>query len=112
MKVVSIVALLLLAGYITNAQSSAIADSLAHKIARKMKDSLGLSDAQRLDLHQVNLQINETKMSKRQQYSGMDSLRIHIQGVENTRDSLYRPILGEEKYQLYLQKKRNLVNNN
>lgn len=99
---------LVTAGFAANAQSTP-ADIIADKIAQKMKDSLSLSASQKLEIYQINLQLHEHKLSKRAQYAGTDSAGVHVQRVENTRDLLYRPVLGENKYQLYLQKKRNLL---
>ncbi|HYD20791.1 MAG TPA: hypothetical protein VEB40_04890 [Flavipsychrobacter sp.] len=111
MKAVFIL-LLVIAAPRLYAQTSNPATELAEKIAVKMKDTLGLTNVQKGQVYDVNLQLHEAKMAKRQQYTGTDSLQIHIQRVENMRDSLYRTVLGEEKYQLYLEKKKNLVNNN
>jgi hypothetical protein len=96
----------------THAQTSAPAVELAQKIAKKMKDSLNLNGNQRSQVYAINLQLHNQKQLIRQQNSNPDSLSRKIQRVEKMRDSLYRPVLGEPKYQLYLQKKRNLVNNN
>lgn len=87
-------------------------EAYAEKVAVRMKDSLQLSVQQKDQLYQINLQLHQSKMAKRQQYASMDSLHVHIQRVENMRDSLYRAVLSEEKYQLYLQKKQTLLNNN
>lgn len=110
MKIVFVL-VFLIAAFSVNAQTSPAA-AVADKIAQKMKDSLDLTASQKEQIYQVNMQLHETKMQRRQQYGGTDSVRFYVQRVENTRDSLYRPILGEEKYQLYRQKKSNLVNNN
>ena len=88
------------------------AATVADKIAQKMKDSLSLTTSQKDQIYQVNMQLQESKINARQQYTGTDSARIYVQRIENTRDSLYRPILGEEKFLLYREKKTNLVNNN
>ena len=101
---------LLVAANNVNAQSAS--EQIADKIAQKMKDSLSLSTQQKTQLYTINIQLSDQKASVRQQYTGTDSLRIKMQRVENSRDSLYRPVLGEEKFILYRQKKRNLVNNN
>lgn len=85
---------------------------LANKLAVRMKDSLSLTQAQQQQLYQLNLQLHQSKMSVRQQYAGNDSLRLRVQWVENTRDSLYRGVLTTGQHELYLQKKRNLINNN
>lgn len=110
MKALIITAFIIGITVVSNAQSTPAA-TVATNIAQKMKDTLGLSDTQKDQLYQINLQLHEAKMARRQQYAGTDSVRIHVQRVENTRDSLYRAVLNEEKYQLYLQKKRNLVSN-
>lgn len=104
--------LILLAVLKSQAQNtSPEAVQLSHKIAKKMKDSLELSAQQRQKVYEVNMSLHEQKQAVRQQ-SPADSLQPRIQRIERTRDSLYRPVLGEEKYQLYLQKKRRLINNN
>jgi hypothetical protein len=94
-----------------NAQSNPAA-TIAERIAQKMKDTLNLTAIQKAQLYDINLQLHEMKMSKRQQYSGSDSLRFQVQRVENTRDSLYRPVLTNSQYELYLQRKNNLINSN
>jgi hypothetical protein len=88
------------------------AEQLAVKIAQKMKDSLSLTELQKSQLYEINIQLNNSKSAARQQYTGSDSLGIKIQKIENTRDSLYSQILTEPQFLLYRQKKRNLVNNN
>lgn len=93
-----------------NAQS--VAESLAGKIAQKMKDSLQLTEDQRVQLYNINMLLSQQKSNIRAQNPGGDSLRIKTQKIENKRDSLYGAILSGEKYMLYLQKKRTLVNNN
>jgi len=85
---------------------------VAQKIAKKIKDTLGLTPQQRNQVFQINMDLNNQKQQVRQETTIQDSLIIRIQRIENKRDTLYFPILGTEKYQLYLQKKRNLVNNN
>lgn len=96
----------------TRAQEPAPAQTVADRIAQKMKDSLGLNDTLKQQLYQINMQLHDAKMVRRQQYAGTDSVRIYVQRVENTRDSLYRRVLNEEKYLLYIEKKKALVNNN
>ncbi|MGN6292961.1 MAG: hypothetical protein ACTHMV_09480 [Chitinophagaceae bacterium] len=85
---------------------------VAATIAQKMKDSLQLSESQRLQVFNLNIEIANQKTAQRQTHINSDSLGYYLQRVENTRDSLYRPVLGEEKYLLYKQKKRNLVSVN
>ena len=85
---------------------------IAQKIAKKIKDTLGLTPQQRNQVFQINMDLNNQKQQVRQQTTIQDSLVARFQRIENKRDTLYFPILGAEKYQLYLQKKRYLVNNN
>lgn len=88
------------------------AQDISSRIANKMRDTLSLFSAQRDSIYSINIELHNRKQLVRQQYSNMDSLRIKIQAIENTRDSLYRTVLSEEKYLMYRQKKRNLVSNN
>lgn len=106
-----ILTVMLMVGVMVAKGQSTPATAVANHIAQKLKDTLGLSDTQKEQLYQINMQLHEAKMAKRQQYAGSDSLRLRLQWVENTRDSLYRTILNEEKYQLYIEKKKTLVSN-
>jgi hypothetical protein len=84
---------------------------IAQQIAMRMKDSLGLTGSQRHQLFLINVQLHERKMTVRNQTSA-DSINVlqhKLQKVENTRDSLYKPILGIDKFLLYRQKKLNLL---
>lgn len=85
---------------------------LAQKIAKRMQDTLQLTDAQKARVYEVNMWLNQQKMLVRQRYAQPDSARYYIQKNENSRDSLYQAILPAEKYLIYKDKKRNLVNNN
>ncbi len=105
-------ALTLLACSKLNAQVSPQAAQLAGRIADKMKDTLGLNQHKRNEVYAVNINLHNQKAMIRQQNTNMDSIRIKTQRVEKTRDSLYQSILPPPKYQLYLQKKRNLVSTN
>jgi len=110
MKKIFITTGLILLISISKAQSSE-AEILAEKIAKKMKDTLSLNDTQKNHVYDINIQLSNEKMSVRQQFTNRDSVIINLQRIENKRDSLYRNVLPGEKYALYLQKKRNLVNN-
>lgn len=88
------------------------AEEIANRIAQRMKDTLLLTDSQRIQIYQINLQLSQQKDAMRSQHAGTDSLRFKIQQIENTRDNFYRTVLSDEKYLLYRQKKRALVNNN
>ncbi len=100
----------LLACLMCQAQSTQAVE-VAEKISQKMKDSLSLSEDQRQQVLALNIRLHTRKMEIRQRFAETDSLSRYFQRIENTRDSLYREILPEEKYLLYRQKKKNLVNN-
>lgn len=93
-------------------QTTNMAEHVADKIARKMKDTLNLTGQQRNQIYDVNMSLHNQKQAARQTYTDHNLQTMAIQGIERKRDSLYLPILGQDKYQLYLQKKRFLVNNN
>lgn len=107
-----IVSLFLLINKKPFAQTTNPATQLANHIAQKMKDTLTLTAQQKNQIYTVNINLHNLKMTIRQQYTNPDSLRIKMQRIERGRDSLYHLILPEPKYQLYLQKKRNLVSAN
>ncbi|MET0395004.1 MAG: hypothetical protein ABW019_17800 [Chitinophagaceae bacterium] len=108
----TVILLFLVLGYCCVDAQQQPAAVLAEHIARKMKDTLQLSDAQKSSLYEINMQLHDRKKSARQQYAGSDSLRHHLQRIENSRDSLYRTILSQANYQLYLEKKKNLISAN
>jgi hypothetical protein len=81
-------------------------EHLAEKVAKKMKDTLSLTEAQKGEIHAINLQLYTQKQMVFQKYtSAADSLRFYIQRIENTRDTLYSTVLSQEKYIVYKQKK-------
>jgi hypothetical protein len=88
------------------------AQQVASRIAIKMKDTLGLNVNQQTQIYTINLNINNRKMMVRQQFTNVDSIRIKTQRIERSRDLLYQAVLPPPKYNLYLQKKRNLVTAN
>ena len=86
---------------------------VSKNIAQTLQDSLNLTGTQKKQLESINMELHTQKMNARSQYAGQDSLlRRKIQLIENTRDSLYRPILGETKYLLYRQNKYKLLRAN
>jgi hypothetical protein len=86
--------------------------SVAEKISIKMRDSLSLTNSQKNQISLINFDLQSQKLAVRNQYRGLDTIQKKIQQIENKRDSLYRTVLTEEKYQLYLQKKHTLVSSN
>ncbi len=96
--------------HLSSQAQAATAQELAEKIARKITDTLSLTDSQYVQLLGKNLQLHQLKAQVWQLHDNNDSLlQVHLQRIENTRDSLYRPVLTNQQYLLYLQKKRTLV---
>lgn len=87
------------------------AEQVAIRIADRLRDSLSLSAEQRSGIYAINMQLHERKMNVRQQYASTPEQWTElIQRIENTRDSLYRPVLAsEELYQRYKSKKSVLI---
>ncbi len=77
-----------------------------------MKDSLSLSDVQKTQVFNINMQLQAQKMDARNQYPIRDTLVKKMQLIENKRDSLYGTVLTGAQFILYRPKKKNLVNNN
>ena len=104
---------LLLLIYMPCSGQANASEQLAGHIAQKMKDSLALTTVQKDSIYAINLRLLQYKTTVRQQY-GTDSLLLqqHLQHTEWLRDSLYRPILGEELYPLYKIKRRTLLTGN
>jgi hypothetical protein len=87
------------------------AAKLAHHIADKMADSLGLTSQQRAKIFAVNLELHKQKASARTKPQDRDSIGKDLQQIENKRNGLYKTVLTPEQFQLYLEKKRLLVSN-
>lgn len=94
-----------------NAQSE-VADSLARKMALRIKDSLGLSPQEESMVYQANLQIAKEKEKLWNEFRASPNLRIYLQKAENRRDSLYKRILSRELFLNYLNKKPVLISSN
>ena len=110
-KIYSLVVVFLLIYCSGKAQQTPV-EIISKKIADKMRDSLQLTVTQHDTLYAINVRLHNEQIAARQQYQSLDSVRRKIQRIENTRDSLYFPVLGSDKYSLYRSKKINLVNNN
>lgn len=89
---------------------STIADSIAVKVADRMKDSLQLTNIERMNILKVNRSLLVQKQLAFKTFDNVDSLRRKVQAIENTRDSLYQVALPDVKFELYQQKKRFLIN--
>ena len=88
------------------------ASHLALRFADRVADSLALSNPKRDSLYIINMELHSRKMEVRAGVSNLDTLQLRIQRIENNRDSLYRIVLGEQKYIEYLHRKRVLLSAN
>jgi hypothetical protein len=94
---------------VVNAQNDP-ATQISIRISERMKDSLNLTSDQKTQIFNANIGLDQQKLTILQNYSNIDSIKYHLLIIENTRDGLYSPILTSEQYQLYVQKKKRLVN--
>lgn len=96
----------------TSNQQQDKGERLARKIAKQIKDSLDLTGAQLNQLVTINLSLHQQKQQLMRSGQSRDSIGKGLQRIENTRDSLYRQVIPVEKFELYRNKKRKLINNN
>lgn len=85
---------------------------LASKIADRMKDSLGLNQNKRNQIYDINMKLHQQKKEVLQNFQNRDSIARKLQRIELRRDSLYQKKLTDQQFQLYLAKKKNIINNN
>jgi hypothetical protein len=85
---------------------------LANKIADRMKDSLGLNQNKRNQIYDINMKLHQQKREVLQNFQNRDSIARKLQRIEMRRDSLYQKKLTDQQFQLYLSKKKNIINNN
>jgi hypothetical protein len=111
MKKIFFVAFLVVLGYFSP-KAQSVADSIAHRIANRMKDFLSLNSVQAANLFTVNMSLHNQKLGIRSIYQNGDSVRFHLQRIENTRDSLYSSVLSAQQMLLYQEKKATLISNN
>ncbi len=92
------------------AQSQNTPDAqLAHHIADKMKDTLGLSNQQRANVFQINMDLHKNKKEARGKSNDRTVVGKDLQKIEASRDERYKAVLTIEQYTKYLSKKRKLV---
>lgn len=107
-----ILSLSILAVITVTCKAQSVSDQLADKLAKKMRDSLSLTNRQYEELQVINKQLSEDKSQLWLKYNTQDSLRVYLQKIENKRDSLYSIPLTPQQYSIYKQRKRTLLNNN
>jgi len=111
MKKITLFAVFLLYIHFLQAQENA-ATKLAIHIAKKIADSLGLTNEQRTKLVYVNMDLYNEKKKFYDKTKKKEVMEKELQKIERTRNKRYEKVLTKEQYALYLQKKRNLVKNN
>ena len=85
------------------------AAQLAHHIADKMSDTLGLSSQQRAKIFGINMDLFQEKKKAREKSQDRSVVGASLQAVEATRDSRYKLVLSEAQYARYLAKKTVLI---
>jgi hypothetical protein len=109
MKYLLITMFFIVARFQGHAQSPA--EIVAGRILQKMTDTLSLNNDEVGKIDSLNKLIFDRKTLVRQQFTDRDSLRVYIQRVERSRDTLYQQVLPEPKYLLYKEKKATLISN-
>jgi len=99
-------------GFFSSLQAQTKAEEISGKIANNLKDSLQLTVIQRNAVFDINMRLAVAKSDVRNKYQQQDSMRIYMQRVENTRDSLYKAILNEQQFLQYKKRKYTLLNVN
>ena len=87
-------------------------EEVANRITNRLKDSLDLNQDQRKAIKQINQQLHAQKQAAMKQYAGTSQVGPAIQKIENTRDSLYKLVLPDEKFLAYKNKKATLLKAN
>jgi hypothetical protein len=95
--------------YIVKAQDNPVAVRIAGKIAQQMKDSLSLTDEQKMQVFNINMDLYRQKKQLRDNTTLPDTLEVYLQQIENKRDGLYKAILLDEEFKTYKLKKRFLL---
>ena len=112
MKKIINIAVFILFSVTGQAQKSISGTQYASKVAQRMADSLKLTSAQENKVYNINLGLHTQEMDTRKKYTSRDSLAVHFQKIENSRDAMYRAVLTNNQYELYMSKKIELLNNN
>jgi hypothetical protein len=111
MKKILIIILLITVSFCSKAQQT-YAQQYSYKITEKMKDTLLLSESVKTRLYNINIDLQNKKAAVWQQYTNPDSLSVHLQQIENSRDSLYEFLFSNQQMVIYKQKKNKLISNN
>ncbi|WP_291914523.1 hypothetical protein [Chitinophaga sp. CB10] len=92
--------------------SDAVVAQTAHDagICKRMQDSLHIDEMQLNNIMKINMEITRKKQQARLDNKDEIKLRMKIQTVENTRDSLFSNVLTVEQFRIYKAKKGYFLN--
>jgi hypothetical protein len=108
-KIIVFAILVSLAPHLKSQEDNTPAAQVAHHIANKMADTLELTNQQRAKIFVINMDLHKQKTTARGRSQDRNEVGRDLQKIEGSRDSMYKAVLTEAQYLLYIQKKRNLV---
>src|SRR5436190_1070767 len=85
--------------------------SEATEVSQRMKDSLSLTEGQRVQIETATVEIQASKATLRENYNGR-ALELYLLMAEDNRDSVYKTLLPADKYVLFKQKKPTILGSN
>lgn len=88
------------------------ASQMDQRIADKMKVTLDLDQQQWEKILKINQELSEQKKNAFKSSSDRNIVGKELQRIEDERDKKYRSILSEKQQELYIQKKKYLLNSN
>ena len=91
-------------------QSDSVRLNRSRQIAKRMSDSLALSQSQRTDILNINASLEQQKALVFKTDTIRDNITRELQRIEKQRDVLYRNVLTEKQFQTYEKSKTNLIN--
>jgi hypothetical protein len=84
---------------------------LAKKMAKKLQDSLKLTNEEYFAIYESNIKIQQKKINAMALKMSRDSIGMQLQKIERSRDSIYGKILPITKLKSYIDNKRYYINN-
>ena len=88
------------------------AQQMDQRIADKMKVALDLDQKQWEKILKINQDLSEQKKNAFKSSEDREKVGKELQRIEDERDKKYRTVLSEQQQELYIQKKKFLLNNN
>lgn len=91
-------------------QNTTLRVDRSQQIARKMTDSLELSQTQRADIININTSLEQQKALVFRSDTNRTNITRELQQIEHQRDNMYRSVLTEKQFKIYEKSKMNLIN--